>query len=354
MSIVVAFPRHAVRELRRTVSFPWVLVTASTLLAMTIAMMITLMMAPLLPGGYRAPTLAKPKPAAALTRAQRALVEATSATTAGQREVGATAEQDNRALPLSTAPIEAARPFILPVRSSATDGEALQCLTQAIYYEAGFEPESGKRAVAQVVLNRVRHPAFPHSVCGVVFQGAPNPGCQFSFACDGSMKRLPVAGAWRAARGVAQWALAGGIEQSVGMATHYHTDWVFPSWAPKLTKVALVGTQIFYRWPGSWGRPGAFVSAYSGNEQQWLNVPATPGEDTATNVAIAGPIERRAPDDVGGRLDMSKGWTLSIPAPKDSGGAMARVGAAQSVVASDSGAAGPRGTTPIEIAGGQR
>lgn len=353
MSVVAAIQRQAVRKPLFTVSPRWVPL-ALPIIAASAA--IAVLVGPLLPRnhGHDAPPVARPRSdAIALTPAQRALVEATSAATAAQREVGATAEQDNRALPLSTAPIESARPFILPVRGSVAEGEALQCLTQAIYYEAGFEPESGKRAVAQVVLNRVRHPAFPHSVCGVVFQGAPNPGCQFSFACDGSMKRLPVPGAWRAARGVAQWALAGGIERSVGMATHYHTDWVFPAWAPKLTKVALVGTQIFYRWPGSWGRPGAFVSAYSGNEQQWVRGAAAPGDDAAADMATTGPVERHAPDDVGGRLDISKGWTLSIPAPKDSGGALAQVGAAQGI-APDNGAAGPRGATPIDIAGAQR
>ena len=67
--------------------------------------------------------------------------------------------------------IRAARPFAL--RGSQIDrARALQCLTTAIYYEAGSEPDAGQRAVAQVVLNRVRHPAFPATVCGVVFQGS--------------------------------------------------------------------------------------------------------------------------------------------------------------------------------------
>jgi spore germination cell wall hydrolase CwlJ-like protein len=69
-------------------------------------------------------------------------------------------------------------------------------MTQAVYYEAAYEPLQGRRAVAQVVLNRVRHPAFPNSVCGVVYQGSNQRVCQFSFTCDGSLNRKPSAAAW--------------------------------------------------------------------------------------------------------------------------------------------------------------
>ena len=95
------------------------------------------------------------------------------------------ARRVNALIPASAAAEPAARPFVL--RASGEDrARAEQCLTQAIYYEAGFEPEEGRAGVAQVVLNRLRHPAFPKSVCGVVFQGAQlATGCQYSFTCDG-------------------------------------------------------------------------------------------------------------------------------------------------------------------------
>src|SRR3546814_17339709 len=68
----------------------------------------------------------------------------------------------------------------------------MDCLTAAIYYEAAQESESGKRGVAQVVLNRARHPAFPSSICGVVYQGSERKtGCQFTFTFDGSLARKP-------------------------------------------------------------------------------------------------------------------------------------------------------------------
>ena len=78
--------------------------------------------------------------------------------------------------------------------------QALECLASAVYYEAGNQDDDGERAVAQVVLNRVRHPAFPASVCGVVYEGSTRPtGCQFTFTCDGSLYRQPDADGWRRA-----------------------------------------------------------------------------------------------------------------------------------------------------------
>ena len=76
----------------------------------------------------------------------------------------------NGSIPLA-GPAGAARPFVWGSANSAAQARALECLTSAVYYEAGQEPSDGQRAVAQVILNRVRHPAYPSSVCGVVYQG---------------------------------------------------------------------------------------------------------------------------------------------------------------------------------------
>ncbi len=173
----------------------------------------------------------------------------------------------NAALPLN-APVEGvAKPFALPGGNVVTRANALECLTSAIYYEAGQESTDGQRAVAQVVLNRVRHPAFPASVCGVVYEGSTRQtGCQFTFTCDGSLLRAPSPGVWDRARKVAQEALNGAVFAGVGNATHYHANYVMPYWAPTLAKTAVIGAHIFYRWGGNWGRPGAFNQAYAGRE----------------------------------------------------------------------------------------
>ena len=104
---------------------------------------------------------------------------------------------------------EVAQPFSASSDAASFD-RSLECLTQAIYYEARSQSDDGQRAVAQVVLNRVRHPAFPNSVCGVVYQGSQrSTGCQFTFTCDGSMNGGVRPDAWERARRIAESALRG-------------------------------------------------------------------------------------------------------------------------------------------------
>lgn len=163
--------------------------------------------------------------------------------------------------------IHPAQPFSMRRASAADRGRALQCLTAAIYYEAGNESEAGQRAVAQVILNRVRHPAFPSTVCGVIYQGSErSTGCQFSYACDGSMARTPAPASWRRAMRVAADMLGGRVEREVGTATHYHTFAVTPSWNRQLVMTAAIGAHFFHRWQGFWGTPAAFRQSYSGGE----------------------------------------------------------------------------------------
>ena len=258
----------------------------------------------------------------------------TGAASADMQAVGQQAQIINASLPFASGPLHSAQRFIL-TGSDLDQRRALLCLTQAIYYEAGYEPIEGRRAVAQVVLNRLRHPAFPKSICGVVYQGAGTGTCQFTFVCDGALYRQPAADAWRAAQAIARAALAGYVEQSVGEATHYHADYVTPSWAPLLAKVAEIGQHIFYRWPGSWGQPAAFTGRYVGEPQDPLTLrpplpsEAAPSVGGSTVVADENPPVPHAPDDVGGLLDPSKGWTLQIPTPEDSGGAAAKIAAQQ-------------------------
>ena len=193
-----------------------------------------------------------------------------------------------------------ARPFTF---SGSTDARlrAIDCLAVAQLYEAGDDTE-GERAVAQVILNRVRHPAFPKSVCGVVFQGSErSTGCQFSFACDGAMSRWrPNDAAWKRARDVAIAAINGSVYAKVGYATHYHTDWVVPYWSSSLDKIAAVKTHLFFRWTGWWGTPAAFVKTVSGFEP---NIAALGGLSSAhvgvVDVANVNPAEIEGAPTVG-------------------------------------------------------
>lgn len=172
----------------------------------------------------------------------------------------------NAAIPFSSAPNPPARPFKLADAPPALD-RAIDCLAAAQLYEAGDDAE-GERAVAQVVVNRVRHPAFPKTICGVVFEGAEKiTGCQFTFACDGALLRHRYAdAAWARARFIARAALSGSVFQPVGHATHYHTNWVVPYWSASLDKVTAVKTHLFFRWTGWWGTPSAFTRQVTADE----------------------------------------------------------------------------------------
>jgi spore germination cell wall hydrolase CwlJ-like protein len=198
----------------------------------------------------------------------------------------------NGAVPFASNAVEQANSFA--AAASLSDPlaykAALDCLTAAVYYEAAGEGEGGQRAVAQVVLNRVRHPAFPARVCDVVYQGSERrTGCQFTFTCDGSLARRPNRAGWDRARKVAGEALAGAVDAAVGMATHYHANWVVPYWAPGLDKIAAVGAHIFYRWPGYWGRRQAFTQRYAG--ETLTEMADLAGAGQAADPAVEDPLQ---------------------------------------------------------------
>jgi spore germination cell wall hydrolase CwlJ-like protein len=178
----------------------------------------------------------------------------------------ADAAQLNAALPTLDAALTPAQPFFL--QASGPERErAVLCMTQAIYYEAALEPREGQEAVAQTVINRMRHPDFPKSICGVVYEGSSQAtGCQFSFTCDGSRDRPPIEPYWGRAREVAEAALSGYVARDIGPATHYHADYVFPRWGPQMVKIVQLGAHIFYRFPGPIGAPAVLSGRYAGGE----------------------------------------------------------------------------------------
>lgn len=185
---------------------------------------------------------------------------------AGEPRFGEGIHSDAEDVPsgLGTGPVARA----MRVDNSGVDrSRAVQCLTAAIYYEAASEPDAGQRAVAQVVLNRVAHPSYPKTVCGVVYQGSErSTGCQFSFTCDGALARVPSRLFWERAANVARDALSGYVYSPVGLATHYHTVAVHPYWAPSLNFLGIIGAHRFYSFRGPAGRPAAFSFAYLGGE----------------------------------------------------------------------------------------
>jgi len=168
----------------------------------------------------------------------------------------------NARIPFATGGLTSAAPFFLGTLE-ANRQRAIDCLAAAAYYEAG-DGVVDQRAVMQVVLNRLRHPAFPHTICGVIFQGSElSTGCQFTFTCDHSIdRRRPSPRSWQAAQTLAGEMLAGRVEPAVGLATHYHTDWVLPNWSRQMDKIAAVHTHLFFRWRDARGSSSAFRSGY--------------------------------------------------------------------------------------------
>lgn len=227
--------------------------------------------------------------------------------------------QANAGLPLRVGALQSALPFQIPIGLGDNIAfNAQSCLALAMYYEAAYEGADGRRAVAQVVLNRVRHPAFPNDVCSVVFQRSTRNVCQFTFACDGAMRRKPEPALWRQSFAEAGEALRGKVYAPVGMATHYHADYVFPYWAPKLDKVAVIGRHLFYRWPRGWGLRGAFTAKYSGVERgpaalvELLQSDApevTMPDEAALLGQELGPIRSQ---NEGGFVDTTKGWVPRV------------------------------------------
>jgi spore germination cell wall hydrolase CwlJ-like protein len=125
----------------------------------------------------------------------------------------------------------------------------LRCMATAIYFEARDEPVKGQIAVAQVIMNRIRSPFYPKTVCGVVYQGERNRhGCQFSFTCTGKNNSVKEKPEWATAVKLAKQVIAGEVWlDEVGYATHYHATYVHPPWRFELNKVAQIGGHIFYK-----------------------------------------------------------------------------------------------------------
>ncbi|WP_117190820.1 cell wall hydrolase [Rhizobium terrae] len=142
-----------------------------------------------------------------------------------------------------------------PLPPDSFSAKEQQCLASGIYFEARGESARGQAAVAQVILNRVRNPSYPKTICDVVYQNEDwRNRCQFSFACDNIKDRIRSEEHWKMARDVAMAVTAGKIWlPEVGSATHYHAVYVRPAWARTMKKVGRIGLHLFYRtYGGGW------------------------------------------------------------------------------------------------------
>jgi spore germination cell wall hydrolase CwlJ-like protein len=176
---------------------------------------------------------------------------------------------------------------------AASRSRELNCLAQAVYFEARGESVRGQAAVATVIMNRVKNPNFPKTVCGVVYQGANHRnGCQFSFACDGAAERVVEHTAWTRARTVAARALSGAVLRDVGSATHFHTTGVDPEWGSRMLRVAQVGLHVFYR--RNPHAPPPKLDDQDDDAPQFVGRPAPAQPDLRLAAAIVPPAEASA------------------------------------------------------------
>lgn len=136
-----------------------------------------------------------------------------------------------------------------PLPKASFSKKQQKCLATGIYFESRGEPARGQAAVAQVILNRVRNPTYPNTICGVVFQNKHRiNSCQFSFACDRKRDTVNNPRLWTLAKQIAKETTAGRIWLTqVGSSTHYHANYVRPKWARSMKKVGKIGLHIFYR-----------------------------------------------------------------------------------------------------------
>jgi spore germination cell wall hydrolase CwlJ-like protein len=157
----------------------------------------------------------------------------------------------------STEHVAAATPVAVP--QAAPDLAMTQllaehrCLAEALYYEARGEGSSGQQAVAEVVFHRMNTGNYGNSICAVVYEGSSRPGCQFSFTCNGDLRRPREAAAWKQSEQLAAEILTGEVwlRNATFGATNYHAAWMNPYWAPTLKKTTQIGNHIFYRGHGA-------------------------------------------------------------------------------------------------------
>jgi hypothetical protein len=155
---------------------------------------------------------------------------------------------DPASLVLRTAPIEISQSLEqLVIQRMAAEQ---RCLAEAMYYEARGEGVDGEKAIAEVVFHRMKSPGYPHSICGVVYEGAAvRRGCQFSFACNGQLQLPKTMGAWASAKRLAGRILEGIVQlgDETGDAISFHAVDVEPGWGDKLVRTIQIGNHVFYR-----------------------------------------------------------------------------------------------------------
>ena len=148
--------------------------------------------------------------------------------------------------------VQAVEAAPVPIVSDAVTAKLIaehKCLSEVLYYEARGEGANGQAAIAEVVFQRLKTGRYGASICKVVYEGAKGPGCQFSFTCNGDMKRPKQQEAWLRAEALAAQILTNQspLKNATGGAVNFHAVSVSPEWADTMDRTTQIGNHIFYR-----------------------------------------------------------------------------------------------------------
>lgn len=186
---------------------------------------------------------------------------------------------------------------------------AAHCLAEAMYYEARGEGVEGKKAVAEVVIQRTHNRNYPRSVCDVVHEGQDSgrrTGCQFTFVCDGSLDRPRDPEAWAHVAFLAEKIMAGQepLGSETGNAIAYHSIGVSPPWADTMLRTTQIGNHVFYRFQPRGALVQPVIEAFARETQDpqalfpegegWQPIDAPPSEKIEPEVETAGAVGQGA------------------------------------------------------------
>jgi spore germination cell wall hydrolase CwlJ-like protein len=131
----------------------------------------------------------------------------------------------------------------------------INCLAEAVYFEARSESRAGQLAVAQVILNRVRSSKFPNTVCSVIRSGKYNKSgkiiknkCAFSYWCDGKTEEIANDEAYDHALEISYMAIDGIKFLALERAFFFHSTKTKPYWVNDYKFVKQIDNHLFYEY----------------------------------------------------------------------------------------------------------
>jgi len=141
--------------------------------------------------------------------------------------------------------------YVHELISNKENAKQIDCLAKAMYFEASGESYDGRRAVGQVVMNRVHNYRYPKSICGVVYQRTKNNDKEtvYQFSWTNSIPKITNRYVWNQCVQLAQKALTNNVlhdKLAKLNALYFHEIHVRPDWK-NYHKVMQIGNHIFYR-----------------------------------------------------------------------------------------------------------